>query len=74
MEKYIYRRQQSIAQHISTRPIYHACQAARRRSGSPPRQARWWTSQLTEERVNTAEHIVGNYDNDLGDEEDRWEV
>ena len=75
MEKYIYRRQQSIAQHISTRPIYAACRAAERRSGSPSRQARWWTSQLTQERVTTAEHIIGNYNNDLGDEDDDgWEV
>ena len=69
IEMYIWRRQQTIAQFISTRPIYLACRAARRRSGSPPRQARWWTSQLTQEQVTTADALVGNYDNDLGDDD-----
>ena len=66
IEMYIYRRQQSIAQHIATRPIYAACRAARRRTGSPTRQARWWTSQFSAERVDAAEALIGNYDGVAG--------
>ena len=70
IEMYIWRRQQTIAQYISTHPILQLCTTTSRRAGSPPAQSRWRTSQLTQEQVETAEQLLGNYDNNLGDERD----
>ena len=54
VETYVYRRQNTVAQYIATRPIMDLCLAAKRRPG--PRVAmRWWEQErLDLEGMRTA--------------------
>ena len=54
MLEYIERRQNTIAEYVATRPIYHACTGSTRHPGSS-RRTMWWTQTFDDEMEDVAQ-------------------
>ena len=70
MDKYLARRQNTVAQFIATRPIMDICLAAERSPGERVSHRWWYQDNLDLEGIQLVEGTVDLEEEEEGDEQD----